>query len=95
MHNVSVSLIDKTDGKNPLKREYFWLYTLNTLELHGLNVEEDFYILIYLFLYFIGTMYWPVTYYYCIAILIVFVTITVIIVVVMAVIIVCCYHYVE
>ena len=38
LHDASVTLIDKTDGKNPAKREH----TLKTLAPHGLNVEDDF-----------------------------------------------------
>ena len=42
LHDVSVTLIDKTDGKNPIKREHYWRNTLKTLVPHGLNVEDDF-----------------------------------------------------
>ena len=40
--DVSVTLIDKTDAKNPIKREHYWRHTLKTLAPHGLNVEDDF-----------------------------------------------------
>ena len=42
LHDVSVTIIDKTDGKNPIKRENYWWHTLKTLAPRGLNVEEDF-----------------------------------------------------
>ena len=48
LHNVLVILIDKTDGKNPIKQEHYWRHTLETLVPHGLNVEDDFEIPIYL-----------------------------------------------
>ena len=34
-------MIDKTDGKNPIKREHLWWHTRNTLAPHGLNVGDD------------------------------------------------------
>ena len=42
LHGVSVTLIDKTDAKNPIKQEHYWWYTLKTMPPHGLNVEDDF-----------------------------------------------------
>ena len=36
---VSVSLIDKTNGFQPKKRENYWMRTLKTLAPLGLNVE--------------------------------------------------------
>ena len=42
LHDVSVTLVDKTDAKNPIKREHYWWHTLKTLAPHGLNVEDDF-----------------------------------------------------
>ena len=30
LHNVSITLIDKTNGKNPKKREDYWRRTLKT-----------------------------------------------------------------
>ena len=42
LHDVSVTLIDKTDAKNPIKREHYWRHTLKTLAPYGLNVEDDF-----------------------------------------------------
>ena len=38
--NVSVISIDKTDGFNPSKRETYWMRTLKTIALYGLNVEN-------------------------------------------------------
>ena len=38
--NVSISLIDKTDGFQPKKRENYWMRTLKTLAPYGLNVES-------------------------------------------------------
>ena len=39
--NVSITLIDKTDGKNPKKREDYWRRTLKTYSPFGLNVEDS------------------------------------------------------
>ena len=41
LNNVSVTLIDKTDGKNPKKREDYWRTTLKTYSPFGLNVEDS------------------------------------------------------
>ena len=38
--NVSISLIDKTDGFQPKKRENYWMRTLKTLAPLRLNVES-------------------------------------------------------
>ena len=40
LEDVSITLIDKTDGSNPTKREFFWMHTLKTLAPYGLNVEN-------------------------------------------------------
>ena len=37
--NVSVTLIDKTDGKNPKRRENCWIRILKTYAPFGLNIE--------------------------------------------------------
>ena len=37
----SITLIDKTDGKNPKKREDYWRRTLKTYSPFGLNVEDS------------------------------------------------------
>ena len=39
LDDVSVIFIDKTDPKDPKKREHYW--TLKTIATHGLNVEDD------------------------------------------------------
>ena len=56
-YNVSVTLINKTDAKNPIKQEHCWRHTLKKLAPHGLNAEDDFKIKIYLYVYSIATMY--------------------------------------
>ena len=38
--DVSVILIDKTDGSNPTKRETYWMQTLKIIAPYGLNVEN-------------------------------------------------------
>ena len=38
---VSVTLIDKTDPSDPLKRDHYWRSTLKTMTAFGLNVEES------------------------------------------------------
>ena len=48
LHDVSVTLINKTDAKNPHKQEHYWQHTLKTLAPHGLNVEDNLYITIFL-----------------------------------------------
>ena len=40
LKNVSVTLINKTDGKNPKKREGYWNRTLKTYSPFGLNVQD-------------------------------------------------------
>ena len=40
LEDVSITLIDKTDGSNPTKRETFWMHTLKTLAPYVLNVEN-------------------------------------------------------
>ena len=42
LHDVSVTVIDKTGGTNPIKQEQYWQHTLQTLAHYGLNVEDDF-----------------------------------------------------
>ena len=41
LENVTITLIDKTDGKNPKKRENYWIRTLKTYAPFGLNIEES------------------------------------------------------
>ena len=40
--NVSISLIDKTYGKNPKRRENYLMRTLKTYAPFGLNIEDSF-----------------------------------------------------
>ena len=40
LEDVSVTLIDKTDGRDPKKREFYWMRTLKTLAPDGLNIED-------------------------------------------------------
>ena len=42
LEDVSITLIDKTDGSDPTKRDSFWMHTLKTLAPHGLNDENGF-----------------------------------------------------
>ena len=35
-------LIDKTQGSDPTKREYYWMRTLKTLYPDALNIESDY-----------------------------------------------------
>ena len=39
--NVKITLIDKTDGQNPKKRENYWRRTFKTYAPFGLNVEDS------------------------------------------------------
>ena len=39
--NVSISLIDKTNGFQPQKRENYWMRTLETVAPLGLTIESD------------------------------------------------------
>ena len=41
LNNVSITLIDKTDSKNPKKRDDCWRRTLKTYSTFGLNVEDS------------------------------------------------------
>ena len=41
LNNVLITLIDKTDGKSPKKREDYWRRTLKTYSLFGLNAEDS------------------------------------------------------
>ena len=40
LNNVSITLIDNTDGKHPKKREDSWRRTLKTYSPFGLNAED-------------------------------------------------------
>ena len=39
--DVSVILIDKTDGSDHKKREDYWMKTLKTMAPYGLNIEDS------------------------------------------------------
>ena len=41
LDDVSITLIDKTDGFNPIKRENYWMQTLKTYAPYGLNVVDS------------------------------------------------------
>ena len=38
--NVSITLVDKTDGKDPKSRENYWMRMLKTYAPSGLNIED-------------------------------------------------------
>ena len=38
LENISFTFIDKTDSKNPEKRENYWIHTLKTTVPWGLNI---------------------------------------------------------
>ena len=40
LKHVTVTLIDKTDLKNPTEREDYWIYTLKTKAPMGLNIKD-------------------------------------------------------
>ena len=40
LNDASVTLIDKTDPKDPTKRDDYWNHTLNTKPPLGINVED-------------------------------------------------------
>ena len=39
--NVSITLIDKTDSKDPKRRENHWMRTLKTYAPFGLNIKDS------------------------------------------------------
>ena len=41
LNEASVTFIDKTDGKDPKKRERYWMRTLKTMEPYGLNIADS------------------------------------------------------
>ena len=41
VEDISITLIDKTDGGDPKRRERYWIATLRTLSPLGLNMEES------------------------------------------------------
>ena len=40
LKDVTVTLIDKTDPRNPSEREDYWIHTLKTKAPRGLNMED-------------------------------------------------------
>ena len=40
--SVTVTLIDKTDVRNPTERKDYWIYTFKTKAPMGLNIEDGF-----------------------------------------------------
>ena len=42
LKDMEVRLIDKTQGSDPIKREFYWMKTLKTLYPDGLNIESDY-----------------------------------------------------
>ena len=41
LNKASVTFIDKTNGKDPKKREICWIQTLETMESYGLNIPDS------------------------------------------------------
>ena len=41
LNDVSVTLIDKTDGSDPKKREDCWTKTLKNMATYGLIIEDS------------------------------------------------------
>ena len=41
LDDVSITLIDKTDGSNPTNRENYWMQTLKTFAPYGPNAEDS------------------------------------------------------
>ena len=41
LNEASVTFIDKTDGKDPKKRERYWMQTLKTMGPYGLNIADS------------------------------------------------------
>ena len=44
LNDVSVTLIDKTDGSDLKKREDYWMNTLKTMAPYRLNIEDSVYV---------------------------------------------------
>ena len=42
LEDVEFTLIDKTQGSEPTKRECYWMRTLKTLYPDGVNIESDY-----------------------------------------------------
>ena len=41
LNEVSVTFVDDTDGKDSKKRERYWIQTLKTTELYGLDIANS------------------------------------------------------
>ena len=41
LEDVNITFIDKTDPKDPNRREHYWRHTLKTMAPLGLNVKDD------------------------------------------------------
>ena len=41
MRKFAITLIGKTDGKDPKRRENYWMRTLKTYAPFGLNIEDS------------------------------------------------------
>ena len=39
--HISITLIEKTNPSDPLKKEYFWRRTLCTMASYDLNIEDN------------------------------------------------------
>ena len=42
LKDVEIRLIDKTQGSDSTKREFYWMITLRTLYPDGLNMESEY-----------------------------------------------------
>ena len=51
LNNVYIIFIDNTDPSNPERREEFWRTKLRTLAPLGLNVEESFIVIPYVYFF--------------------------------------------
>ena len=41
LEDITITFINKTDPKDPSRREHYWRHTLKTMAALGLNVEDD------------------------------------------------------
>ena len=42
LEDAELRWIDKTQGSDPTKQEYYWMRTLKTLYPDGLNIDSDY-----------------------------------------------------
>ena len=42
LEDIRVRMIDKIQGSDPTKRDYYWMRTLKTFFPDGLNIESDY-----------------------------------------------------